>query len=86
MTTSDGSILSEWRLSEFTIAVTNNRPHKDYKPEKSTVCFSRSRVVGKGVTENFKCAKPLTGRYVVVSIAKKDILTLCEVEVFERGQ
>ena len=42
--------------------------------------------LGKGETKDFLCSKPITGRYVYITLMVSEILTLCEVEVYASGR
>ena len=49
-------------------------------------CAYSLNSLGKGETKDFLCSKPITGRYVYITLMVSEILTLCEVEVYASGR
>eukprot|EP00922_Rhytidocystis_sp_ex-Travisia-forbesii_P060297 GHVS01089385.1.p1 GENE.GHVS01089385.1~~GHVS01089385.1.p1 ORF type:complete len:231 (+),score=24.49 GHVS01089385.1:326-1018(+) len=56
--------------------------------DKSThqTCFHRPANMAAGEQEVFQCDQPVRGRYVTVMLHGEDVLSLCNVEVYEAGQ
>ncbi|XP_064625400.1 uncharacterized protein LOC135486505 [Lineus longissimus] len=73
------------RLADFDVVVTNAKPSEGKKLEYNAATDICSHQSGKiGASKSFTCSDGgLTGRYVAVVISRKQILTLCEAEVFD---
>ena len=48
-------------------------------------CAHNQGSMGSGETRYFLCSQAIKGRYVFISLRGKNVLTLCEVEVFQSG-
>ena len=42
--------------------------------------------INRGVTEDFVCSRSRYGRYVYITLMTRDVLSLCEVEVYASGR
>ena len=75
--------ISADRLSHLHIGLMKKSPAvKDFNPgpEDYVVCGLSLFEHKAGETKNIKCQK--SGQYLIILMAKRDFLTLCEVEVF----
>ncbi|XP_074652572.1 uncharacterized protein LOC141906964 [Tubulanus polymorphus] len=70
-----------WRLKDFTIFVTKTKPSKYDDVDDDQICNSQMEAMGLGEKKEFKCDKPIRGRYVSITRPSGDFLTLCEVWV-----
>ena len=81
-------ILSGGRLHDFLIGVTKKDFRRRPRLTKNRLC--RSRYSGKasnGQILDLECDPGVKGRYVWIQVkGRKQILTLCEVQVFEAGE
>ncbi|XP_065051247.1 uncharacterized protein LOC135680930 isoform X2 [Rhopilema esculentum] len=66
------------RLRQVEVRVGNT----DNNPLSNALCAFYAGAVGRGQTKSLTCSSPKTGRFVFVALRVKEILTLCEVEVF----
>ena len=72
------------RLDNVEVLVNNRDPASDpptgYDRASNGFCAISNGVVPRGGSRDLPCG--LSGRYVIVYMAHKDFLTLCEVEVY----
>lgn len=56
-----------------------------FDPTTYTLCHHQSETLAAGETKVFTCDQPIRGRYVTIHfpITKDEVLTLCEVVVYE---
>lgn len=73
------------RLSNFEIRV----GFDDVDFSKNSLCFYMPGMVTAGATQDFPCLMPTQGRYLTIQrfhpLAYDQVLTLCEVQVFQTG-
>ena len=67
------------RLKEFAVYVDDQ--DRDPGLGLGTVC-AKVHKIENGATELYKCAQPITGRFVSVVLKHKNSLTICELEVY----
>ena len=77
-------IISGYRLADFDIVVTDNKPEegKKFEYDKDEVCAHRTGAVPQGGTEKIECTAVKGGQYAVVVRSRDQPLTLCEFEVY----
>jgi hypothetical protein len=77
-------ILAGERLANFDIIVMDTKPTigKDLSYTKDQVCAHQNEPVATGGKKGLPCTK--VGRFLAVAIPRNTILTLCEVQVFEK--
>ncbi|XP_064643232.1 uncharacterized protein LOC135497341 isoform X2 [Lineus longissimus] len=73
--------LLENKMFNFTISVTNKMPGPSFVPTLTEVCLFQADRMNPGELKQFKCQKTMTGRYVVVSMKGRSMLSLCDVTV-----
>ena len=79
-------ILSGSRLHDFFIGVTNDDFTTAPQPGNYPLCQRYSGRAIDGQILDLKCNSVVRGRYVWIQVpGKGQILTLCEVQVFEAG-
>jgi len=66
------------RLREFQIRVGNSLSG----PDSNSLCDYSIASINRGVTEDFVCSRSRYGRYVYITLMTRDVLSLCEVEVY----
>ena len=80
-------MLSGYRLHDFNVGVTNTTPtvaSPNPSPRNYDLCGVYSGAVCGGGSVTVVCPVGTRGRYVLIQIpGSAEILTLCEVEVFE---
>ena len=69
------------RLHDVSVHVLPLYPSHPFKPVASMLCALLIGPIPSGETRRVVCNADLVGRYVVISMAGNDILTLCEVQV-----
>ena len=71
------------RLKNFTVAVGNDFPSCDsFDPDTFTQCVHVPGQFESSEARVLPCDEPTRGRYVTVYFKRRDVLTLCEVEVY----
>ena len=71
-----------WRLSKFRIGLTDVSPEEQVPtPSNIDVCASQDAAMNEAETKAFSCLGK--GRYLVVVLEATEVLTLCEVQVYE---
>ena len=71
-----------WRLSNIRIGTTDVSPLSS-APDLTNyeLCATHDEPLGAAVTQTFLCGS--YGRYLIIQLQKMEILTLCEVQIFE---
>ena len=76
------AFFSAYRLKNFQIGTTNTSPEQVTPAVNNyDVCATYRSAMGQGQYMYFSCTAQ--ARYVIIQLKGRDILTLCEVEVFE---
>ena len=79
-----------WRLHDFNVGVTDTDPtieSPNPSPSNYDLCGSYNGVVCDGGIVDMVCDVSTRGRYVIVQIlGTSQVLTLCEVQVFESSK
>ena len=76
------------RLADFYIRVGQIFNRATFDPTNYTQCAHQSTVLGSSETKMFTCDQPISGRFVTVHFptTRTEVLTLCEVAVYELNQ
>ena len=75
-------VFTDQRLHNFTVAVGNEFPSREsFDPENFTQCIHFPGQFGASDTRVLACDEPVRGRYVTVYFKRREVLTLCEVEI-----
>ena len=68
------------RLHDVSVYVSHDNP-MHLNPGPPELCAHIEGPISSGETRNVVCTQSFTGRYIIISMAGIDTLTLCEVEV-----
>ena len=80
---SNVAYIEDKRLHDFTIAVGSEvNFHDSFNPNNFATCAYVSGGLKAAETRLIPCTHGVTGRYIVIYFNRKDVLTLCEVEVY----
>ena len=73
-------------MANFYIRVGQTFNPATFDPTTYTQCAYQSAALGAGETKEFECERSILGRYVTVHfpVTRTEVLTLCEVAVYER--
>ena len=73
------------RLADFYIRVGQIFNETAFDATTYTICAYQPGVIGASKTRIFQCEQPIKGRFVTVHfpMTRTEILTLCEVAVYE---
>ena len=76
------------RLADFYIRVGQTFDQLSFDPNTYTQCVYQSTALMDGETRMFTCDSPIEGRFVTVHfpMTRTEVLTLCEVAVYEMNQ
>ena len=71
------------KLRDFTIAVGDDVSSRDsFNPDNFKQCIHVPGQIEAAETRILQCDPPVIGQYVAVYMKRKEVLTLCEVEVY----